>query len=249
MKRWGIIILFFFSATAIALGQASTPGNFNVQLSLGNENGLNDFGVSIQILLLMTVLTLAPTIVLMMTSFLRIVIVLGFVRQALGTMQSPPNQVIVGLALFITLFVMTPVLENVYEESYVPYENGSISSTEAFDRAMGEFKGFMLAQTRPEDLNFFLEVSGNGPTAISNVPMTVALPSFLLSELRTAFQMGIMIFIPFLVIDFVVASSLMSLGMMMMPPVMIAMPFKLLIFVLVDGWGLILQSLVRSFGS
>ncbi len=245
-----VFALFLFlggEALAQESGSAFNPSNLSLQLDLNGKDGLGDVGVGIQIVVLMTLLTLAPTLILLMTSFIRIVIVLGFVRQALGTQTTPSNQIIVGLSLFLTFFIMGPVWTNIYQDAVVPYTEETITSKEAFSISTGEIKAFMLRQTRIEDVEFFLALSKIGPTRVNDLPLTVVVPAFVLSELRTAFQMGVLIFIPFLVIDFVVASTLMSLGMMMMPPVMISLPFKLLLFVLVDGWYLILRSLVQSF--
>jgi flagellar biosynthetic protein FliP len=196
----------------------------------------------------MTFLTLAPSIVMLMTSFTRIVIVLGFVRTALGVQNAPSNQIIVGLALFLTIFIMAPIGNRINAEAIQPYMAKSISAGQAYDRATVPLKQFMLKQTRPSELDFFLGLSGAGPTKVEDLSMSTVVPAFIVSELRTSFQMGFLIFIPFIIIDFIVSSSLMSMGMMMMPPTMIAMPFKLLLFVLVDGWHLVIRSLVESFG-
>jgi flagellar biosynthetic protein FliP len=182
-----------------------------------------------------------------MTSFTRIVIVLGFVRSAIGVQAAPSNQVIIGLSLFLTLFIMAPVGTQMNDEALKPYLAKQITTEQAFERASGPLRQFMVKQTHTAEIDFFLVLSGRGPTKIDNVPLTVIAPAFIVSELRTAFQMGFLVFIPFLVIDFLVASTLMSMGMMMMPPVMISLPFKLLLFVLVDGWHLVVRSLVESF--
>lgn len=256
MNRFRMTSLFLmvFGALLILvptglIGQESVGGadGFNLNLSMNGQDGVTDVGVGIQIVVIMTLLTLAPTILLLMTSFIRITIVLSFIRQALGTQNAPSNQVLIGLSLFLTLFIMSPVWNRVYTSAVVPYNTKEITSSEALSIGANEMKGFMLRQTRIEDVEFFLALSELGPTRVEDLPLTVVMPAFVLSELRTAFQMGVLIFIPFLVIDFVVASTLMSLGMMMMPPVMISLPFKLLLFVLVDGWYLILRSLVQSF--
>jgi flagellar biosynthetic protein FliP len=203
--------------------------------------------VAVQIVILMTVLTLAPSIVLLMTSFTRIIIVLGFLRTAIGVPAAPANQVIVGLALFLTFFIMGPVFERVQHEALQPYLDGHLTSSAALDRASQPLKEFMLKQTRTRDLEYFLELGGFGPTEVKDLPIRVVTPAFIISELQTAFQMGFLLFLPFLVIDFLVGSVLMSLGMMMMPPNVVSLPFKLLLFVLVDGWHLVVQSLVQSF--
>jgi flagellar biosynthetic protein FliP len=185
---------------------------------------------------------------MLMTSFTRIVIVLGFLRTAIGVQNAPSNQIIVGMALFLTMFIMAPIANRINSEALQPFMNKQISMEVGLDRASVPLKQFMLKQTRPSEVDFFLGLSGGGATKVNNIPMTVVVPAFVVSELRTAFQMGFLIYIPFLVIDFVVASTLMSMGMMMMPPVMISLPFKLLLFVLVDGWHLVIKSLVESFG-
>jgi flagellar biosynthetic protein FliP len=205
--------------------------------------------VAVQIVLVMTLLSVAPSIVLLMTTFTRIVIVLGFVRTALGTPSAPSNQIIVGLSLFLTFFLMGPVFDRVHKEALTPYLDGKITVTQALDQATGPLKEFMLKQTRTRDIEYFLELGGFGPTAVKDLPIRVVIPAFVISELQTAFQMGFLLFLPFLVIDFLVSSVLMALGMMMMPPVTIALPLKLLLFVLVDGWHLVVRSLVQSFVS
>jgi flagellar biosynthetic protein FliP len=194
-------------------------------------------------------MSVAVQLVLLMTSFTRIVIVLGFVRTALGVPSAPSNQIIIGLSLFLTFFIMGPVFERANRDAFQPYRAGRITAVDALDRAALPLKDFMLKQTRSRDLEYFLELGHFGPTAVKDLPMRVVIPSFVLSELQTAFQMGFVLFLPFLVIDFVVSSVLMSLGMMMMPPNVVSLPFKLLLFVLVDGWHLIVRSLVQSFVS
>lgn len=202
---------------------------------------------SIKLLILLTLLTLAPSFLILMTCFTRVVVVLSFIRPALGTQQTPPNQLIVGLALFITLFVMSPVLSDLNENALKPYLDDKISQDEAFDEASGTMKEFMSKYTRQEDLQLFLKYGNyEQPETLEDVPLLALVPAYAISELKTAFQIGFMIFLPFLIIDMVVASVLMSMGMMMLPPVMIALPFKLLLFVLVDGWHLIVESLLRS---
>lgn len=203
--------------------------------------------VAVQIVIVMTLLTVAPSIVLLMTSFTRIVIVLGFVRTAIGVPSAPSNQIIIGLSLFLTFFIMGPVFDRANNEALQPYIAGKITSSVALDRASVPLRDFMLKQTRARDLEYFLELGRFGPTAVKDLPMRVVVPAFVVSELQTSFQMGFLLFLPFLVIDFVVSSVLMSLGMMMMPPNVVSLPFKLLLFVLVDGWHLIVRSLVQSF--
>ncbi len=222
-----------------------TPFRLNIGLEGTGERG--EVSVALQIVLVMTLLSVAPSIVLLMTSFTRLVIVLGFLRTALGTPSAPSNQIIVGLSLFLTFFLMGPVFDRVTTEAIRPYLNGEVTSIEALDRATVPLKQFMLKQTRTRDIEYFLEIGGYGPTAVRDLPMRVVIPAFVISELQTAFQMGFLLFLPFLVIDFLVSSVLMALGMMMMPPVAISLPLKLLLFVLVDGWHLVVRSLVQSF--
>lgn len=207
-----------------------------------------DVGVTLQLLFLLTVLSLAPGILIMLTSFTRIIIVLSFVRTALGTQSMPPNQVLVGLALFLTFFVMTPVMTEINETSLQPFLAGDITQDVALDSAVLPLKTFMAGHTREKDLALFFRYAGIAkPEGIEDIPLTALIPAFAISELKTAFQIGFVIFIPFLVIDMVVASTLMAMGMMMLPPVMISLPFKILLFVLVDGWYLIVESLLVSF--
>ncbi|MEK5333914.1 MULTISPECIES: flagellar type III secretion system pore protein FliP [unclassified Lysinibacillus] len=203
---------------------------------------------SVKLLLLLTVLSLAPSILILMTSFARIVIVLSFVRTALATQQMPPNQVIVGLALFLTFFIMAPTFQEVNKEALQPLFAEEIGLEEAYEKASVPFKEFMSKQTRQKDLDLFLQYNqAEKPASVEDIPLTMLVPAFALSEIKTAFQIGFMIFIPFLVIDMIVASTLMSMGMMMLPPVMISLPFKILLFVLVDGWYLVMKSLLQSF--
>ena len=217
---------------------SSTPG----------PGGGTSYTFSIEALLLLTALTFLPAVLLMMTAFTRIVIVLSLLRQAMGTMTAPPNQVIVGLSLFLTFFVMAPVFDKIHETAWKPYSEDQISLVEAADRGARPLKAFMLKQTRQEDLALFIRLAKVPPlNAPEEAPLKVVVPAFVISELKTAFQIGFVIFIPFLVIDLVVASVLMSMGMMMMSPVLVALPFKLMLFVLVDGWHLVIGSLVQSF--
>ncbi|SFA77410.1 flagellar biosynthetic protein FliP [Lentibacillus halodurans] len=207
-----------------------------------------DVSTTVQLLLLLTVLSLAPGILILMTSFTRIVIVLSFVRTSLATQQMPPNQVLIGLALFLTFFIMAPTFQEINDEALQPLFAEEITLDEAYDRASAPIKDFMATHTRQQDLQLFMDYSGaEQPETIEGIPLTTLVPAFAISELKTAFQMGFMIFVPFLIIDMVVASVLMSMGMMMLPPVMISLPFKILLFVLVDGWYLITQSLLQGF--
>jgi flagellar biosynthesis protein FliP len=231
-------------ATA-ATAAPATPFKLNIGLEGTGERG--QVSVAVQIVIVMTLLSVAPSIVLLMTSFTRIVIVLGFVRTALGTPSAPSNQIVVGLSLFLTFFLMGPIIDRVNTEALRPYLDGKLTSIEAIDKATVPLKQFMLKQTRTRDVEYFLQLGGFGPTSVKDLPMRVVIPAFVISELQTAFQMGFLLFLPFLVIDFLVSSVLMALGMMMMPPVTVALPLKLLLFVLVDGWHLVVRSLVQSF--
>ncbi len=235
--------LFYFIFSPLVFAEAAKgPGiSLNIQGLDGNE----DYSLAIQLVIVMTLLTVAPSILMLTTSFTRIIIVLGFVRNALGLQQAPSNQLIVGLAFFLTLFLMGNVFDRIYTHAALPYIENKITSKQALAEGTEYLKDFMLKQTRPKDLEFFLGLAGGsqGPS----LPITTVIPAFILSELKTAFQMGFMIFIPFLVIDFLVASVLMAMGMMMMPPAVLSLPFKILLFVLVDGWHLLTQSIVQSF--
>lgn len=207
-----------------------------------------DVAVTLQILLLLTVLSLAPAIIILMTSFTRTVIVLSFIRNALGTNQVPPNQVLIGLALFLTAFIMAPAFSAVYSDAIVPYLDGELTIEEMWAQGSEPIRQFMLQHTREKDLEMFVVMRGEErPATTDDVPTLTLIPAFVISELKTAFQLGFVIFIPFLVIDMVVASTLMGMGMLMLPPVMISLPFKILLFVLVDGWHLVVQSLLVSF--
>lgn len=209
----------------------------------------SQLGTGLQVLILLTILSLAPSILIMLTSFTRILIVLSFVRRALGTQQEPSNQIIIGLALFITFFTMSPVIDQIYQNSFVPYVNRDINYVEAYNRAIFPIREFMFRHTRKTDLALFAGMEGGAKPQTKDDFSTLALiPSFITSELRTAFQMGVVIYLPFLVIDMIVASLLMSMGMMMLPPVMISLPFKILLFVMVDGWNLVIRSIVLSLG-
>ncbi|WP_419095843.1 flagellar type III secretion system pore protein FliP [Halalkalibacter suaedae] len=207
-----------------------------------------DVATTIQLLVLLTILSLAPAILILMTSFTRIVIVLSFVRQGLATQSMPPNQVLIGLALFLTFFIMAPIFAEINEVALTPLSNNEVTMEEAFELGVAPLKEFMAAHTREKDLALFMGYAGlERPETLEDIPLTSLIPAFAISELKTAFQIGFLIFVPFLVIDMIVASVLMAMGMMMLPPVMIALPFKILLFVLVDGWYLIVQSLLLSF--
>ena len=221
------------------------------------ENGNGNISGSLQILITLTLIALIPTLLLMMTCFTRIIIVLSFLRNALGTQQSPPNQVLVGLALFLTLFIMWPTFTEINETAYQPYRAGELTSQQALDRAETPLKGFMIRQVYANDLNLFLTLSNqktgqeiampDTQEGLLELDMQVVVPAFITSELKRAFMMGFLIYIPFLIIDMVVSSTLMSMGMVMLPPSMISLPFKIMMFVLVDGWGLVVSTLVTGF--
>ncbi|HEV2456341.1 MAG TPA: flagellar type III secretion system pore protein FliP [Verrucomicrobiae bacterium] len=253
MKRFlkiiGLPALFVFLTLTASAQTNNATGFVPVSITLGGSNGAPDVDVSIRILFFLTLLTLAPSILLLMTCFTRIVIVLSFVRSALQLQGTPANQIIIGLSLFMTYFIMAPVWDNINQQAVIPYRAHQITSQQAFDRASGQMRTFMLKQTRPADVELFVSMAKMEPTAPDQLPLRVVTPAFIVSELRTAFQMGFLIYVPFILIDIVVATVLMSMGMMMMPPMMVSLPLKLLLFVLVDGWALVVQSLVRSFGT
>jgi flagellar biosynthesis protein FliP len=228
------------------LAAAAAPGI--PALTVQGANGAQSYSLTLQLLILMTAVTLLPSIFLMMTAFTRIVIVLAILRQAIGAGQAPPNQVLVGLSLFLTFFVMSPVIDRINTDAVQPYMAGTIETTEALGRATGPLKQFMLQQTRESDIATFVRISGGqGFDKPEDVPMSILVPAFATSELKTAFQIGFLVFIPFVIIDLVVASVLMSMGMMMLSPVLISLPFKIMLFVLVDGWSLIMGTLAQSF--
>ena len=244
MKKCGLILL---GMLAPVLTHAAATGIPAVTVTT-NPGGGQTYSLTLQILILMTVLTLLPAILLMMTAFTRIIIVLAILRQAIGAGQTPPNQVLVGLALFLTLFVMAPVVSRINTEAAQPYLAGTIETTEALERAVVPLKGFMLEQTRENDIATFVRISGGqGFAQKADVPLSILVPAFVTSELKTAFQIGFLLFIPFVIIDLVVASVLMSMGMMMLSPVLISLPFKIMLFVLIDGWALIMGTLAQSF--
>ena len=242
-----LAIIVLIPVTGMDFAEAQALPKFSLQVDDAVQGG--DAAVSLQIIFLLTILSLAPSILIMMTSFTRIVVVLSFLRTAIGTHgQMPPNQLIVGLSLFLTFFVMGPALERVNDEALQPLMEDKIPYKEALDRGMEPMREFMLKQTRPKDMALFVRLARiDQPQSRAEVPNTVLIPSFIISELRTAFQIGFVLFIPFLVIDLVVSSVLLSMGMMMLPPIVVSLPFKILLFVLVDGWNLVVHSLVRSF--
>ncbi len=249
LKIIGFLSWLLFCALTSPAQTNSVAGFVPVSITIGGNNGAPDVDMSIRILFFLTLLTLAPSILLLMTCFTRIVIVLSFVRSALQLQGTPANQIIIGLSLFITYFIMAPVWDNINHEAIVPYQAHQITSQQALDRAAGQMRTFMLKQTRPKDVELFVSMAKMQPTSPDQLPLRIVTPAFIISELRTAFQMGFLIYVPFILIDIVVATVLMSMGMMMMPPMMISLPLKLLLFVLVDGWELVVQSLVRSFGT
>lgn len=255
-RKLGLVLLAGLALSGLlsaCAGQAQVGGT-EIEVSAGDEaNGTatpgQQFSSGLELILLLTIITLVPTLLLMMTSFTRIIIVLGFIRTALGVPQLPPNQVLLGLALFMTIFIMAPVWTEVNDEAIQPLQAGEISQGEALNRASGPIREFMFEQTRERDIALFMQMGQlERPQSEADVPTWVLIPAYVISELKTAFQMGFLIFIPFLIIDLIVSSTLMSMGMMMLPPVIVSLPFKILLFVMVDGWDLIVKSLVTSFG-
>ena len=244
LKLFFAAALFFVFCTGAF---AAEPG-LAAFTSTPAAGGGQTYSLSLQTLILLTSLSFLPALLLMMTSFTRIIIVLSLLRSALGTPASPPNQVLIGLALFLTFFVMSPVLEKMYTEAYLPYSEKKIPLEQAFNTGIAPLKTFMLRQTRETDLALFIKISNSEPfQSAEDVPLKILVPSYVISELKTAFQIGFVVFIPFLIIDMVVASILMSMGMMMVSPAMISLPFKIMLFVLADGWNLLVGSLVQSF--
>lgn len=261
-SRWRLPLFFFLGLWLLGASCAEGHAQTNIfsasaanlvpfRLNVGLESATQPQEVdsAVKILFAITILTLAPSIILLMTCFTRIVIVLSFVRTALSLPGTPANQLIIGLSLFITLFIMSPVWENINRDALQPYSDKQISGGQAMDQAAHHIRTFMLKQARPKDVELFVAMAKLGPTSPDQLPLKVVIPGFIISELRTAFQMGFLLFVPFILIDLVVATVLMSLGMMMMPPTTVSLPLKILLFVLVDGWGLVIRSLVQSFGS
>ena len=247
MKTNSYVFIMLIALCGMALPALAQTASLPVGSSTPAAGGGQSYSLSIQTLLLLTSLTFLPAVLLMMTGFTRIIIVLSLLRQALGTPSSPPNQVLVGLSLFLTLFVMSPTLDKIHAEAYQPFAEDKINLATAVEKGSVPLRAFMLKQTRQSDLALFTQLSGQKIEDAAQVPMKVLIPAYVASELKTAFQIGFIIFIPFLIIDMVVASVLMSMGMMMVSPAMISLPFKLMIFVLVDGWALLLGSLAQSF--
>jgi flagellar biosynthetic protein FliP len=243
-----LVLAAFLLVPAAAWAQGQALPIPTIQIGVGEAKDAGEVSILIQILILLTVLSLAPAILIMMTSFTRLVVVFSFLRLALGTQQMPPNQILIGLSLFLTFFIMTPVWSTVHEKALVPYQEKKISQSQAIDEALKPVRQFMFKQTREKDLALFVNMAKiSKPKNKEEIPTTVLLPAYMISELKTAFQIGCLLYIPFLIIDMVVSSILLSMGMMMLPPVMISLPFKALLFVLVDGWNLIVGSLVKSF--
>lgn len=245
----GITLFFVFLNGPVCWGAGAAPSPSFINIGLDKVGSPGEVAVVLQIFLLLTVLSLAPALLILLTSFTRIVIVLSLLRKALGTMQTPPNQIIIGLSLFLTIFIMTPVWQNVNENAVQPYLEKEITRDQALEVASKPIRAFMIRQTREKDLALFVDIAKiKRPKNIDDVPTTVLIPAFVISELKTAFQIGMLLYVPFLVIDMVVASVLLSMGMMMLPPIMVSLPFKLMLFVLADGWYLIVGSVVKSFG-
>jgi flagellar biosynthesis protein FliP len=249
-KKFLGVLLLVVAALMLAASAGAEPLSLpTVSVGMGKVSKPGDVSAVLQIFFLMTVLSLAPSLLMMTTSFTRIVVVLSFLRSAMGTQQAPSNQIVVGLSLFLTFFIMAPVWQQVNTQALQPYKAQTISQDEAFKRGVAPIRKFMLSQVREKDLALFLSLSKlPRPRNVDDIPTLTLIPAYVVSELKTAFQIGFLVYIPFLVLDMVVASVLMSMGMMMLPPVMISLPFKILLFVLVDGWGLIIGSLVKSFG-
>ncbi len=244
---WRRALAGFVGLGVVALAGAAYAAGPSLSLTMGGDDP-SDTITALKILGLLTLMTLAPSILITMTSFTRIIIVFSFVRHAMGTQSMPPNQVLVGLALFLSMFVMKPVWERIDAEALTPYRAGELGDYEALTAAMNPVKDFMIRQTRQKDLALFYQISKTSrPQTQADVPASLLIPAFVISELKTAFQMGFMLFMPFLLLDMVIASILMAMGMMMLPPILISLPFKVMLFVLVDGWNLLISSLIRSF--
>jgi len=249
-KKIAGALLLFAALLAVAASAGAEPLALpTVSVGVGKVSKPADVAVVLQIFFMMTVISLAPSLLMMTTSFTRIVVVLSFLRSALGTQQAPSNQIVVGLSLFLTFFIMAPVWQQINTQALQPYKAQTITQEEALKRGVAPVRKFMLSQVREKDLALFISLSKlPRPRNADDIPTMTLIPAYMISELKTAFQIGFLVFIPFLVLDMVVASVLMSMGMMMLPPVMISLPFKILLFVLVDGWGLVIGSLVKSFG-
>ncbi|TCO79934.1 flagellar type III secretion system pore protein FliP [Marinisporobacter balticus] len=243
----GIMIFIIGFSFSVSCAEPKMPIP-KISIGLDEANNPKEVANSLEILFLMTVLALAPSILIMMTCFTRIIIVLSFIRKAIATQTTPPNQVLIGLALFLTFFIMAPIGSEINEKAIQPYLNEQISAEVAIENGMAPLRKFMFNQTREKDLALFIDISGSEvPKELKDIPTKALIPAFIISELKTGFQIGYVLFIPFVIVDMVVASTLMSMGMMMLPPVMISMPFKILLFILVDGWNLIIKSLIMGF--
>ena len=226
----------------------SPPVQSTLKLDMTSANGQIQMTMPVQIMILLTLLTFLPAIIISLSSFTRIIIVFHFLRQALGTQEAPSNQILIGLALFLSFFIMNPTLTAIYNDAYEPWSKGEIDQAQALERGSQPLKQFMLRSTREKDLQLFMEMSGGPkPKGPDDLPMRAVMPAFMISEIKTAFQIGFVLFLPFLVIDMVVSSVLLSMGMMQLPPVMVSLPFKVLLFIMVDGWGLVVSSLVKSY--
>ena len=249
-KVWsGAVFLLLLAMAAACVPEAGAQDTISAITVTTNEDGSQEYSVTLQILIIMTALSFIPAAVIMLTSFTRIIVVLAILRQAIGLQSSPSNQILIGITLFLTFFIMTPVLTTINQEALQPYLAEEIAPLEAVERARDPIKAFMLSQTRLSDLETFIDISGyQGIQSPEDVPMTILIPAFVTSELKTAFQIGFMLFIPFLIIDLVVASVLMAMGMMMLSPMIVSLPFKLMLFVLVDGWSMVMRTLAGSYG-
>lgn len=249
MKSKVILLAGVFVAVPVLLfGQNVTMPIPKIAFDIAPASGPKDVALSLQILFLLSILTLAPSIIIMMTAFTRVVIVLDFVKRALSLQQMPPNQVIVGLSLFLTFFIMAPTFTEMNEKALKPYLDGKISNEQFFDRGMGPMRDFMFRQVREKDIALFIKLAKiEKPKTRDDIPSYCLIPAFMISELKIAFEIGVFLFLPFIVIDMIIASALMAMGMIMLPPVMISLPFKLILFILVDGWNLLVYELVRSF--
>lgn len=248
------VVMLFFSVNGVVIGadEASETGKnsspFNMTFSIESEGGSGSTSSVLKIALFLTLMSILPGLLMSMTSFLRIIIVLSFLKQAMGTPQMPPNQIVVGIAIFLTMYIMSPVWTEINTNAIQPYVNKEISEKEAFTRGLEPLRSFMLHQTREADIALFLGISKSPrPENINDIPTTILIPAFITSELKTAFQMGFILYLPFIVIDAVISTTLTAMGMFMLPPVMISLPFKLVLFVLADGWRLVIQTVVSSF--
>jgi len=247
MLRFGIVGLVMLLPQ---ISWAADPFSLPALSVTSNDDGSQSYSVTLQVVILMTMLSFIPAIIMMMTAFTRIIVVFGILRQAIGLQQTPSNQILIGLALFLTVFVMAPVFKEVHRQAIQPYMNEQMSALEALETASIPMRQFMLAQTRETDLNLFVELAGDDQkfTSLEEVPLTIVIPAFVTSELKTAFQIGFLLFIPFLIIDLVIASVLMAMGMMMLSPMIVSLPFKIMLFVFVDGWAMVVGTLAGSFG-